>query len=156
MPLPVKLNEVVDALDSAFEEMQQYLDRRTGEILLITDEDKSVGEDDELLCDVPTWQRESVLKAREILNSEEFFAALPDKFDVDEYHIMQAFGAAYRNRQIGEDLLHLIRGSGAFGRFKTAIRSLGIENDWHQFRREELEKIAIEWLNQEGIPYTRM
>ena len=95
-----------------------------------------------MLSDPPAWQRNSALKAREILDSEEFFAGLPDQFDLDEYQIMHAFGAEYKNRQVGEHLLHLIKGSGAFGRFKTAIRSLGIENDWYQFRGEDSDRMA--------------
>jgi hypothetical protein len=52
-------------------------------------------------------------------------------------------------------LLRLIKGSGAFRRFKNAIHSMGVEKDWYQFRRTELEKLAIEWLEQEGLAYTR-
>ena len=175
MPLPVKLNDIIDALEEAGEEHTHYLDKRTGEIFLITNEEMEGAEDDEPLSDAakedelisdatdedepfseyPDWQRESILKAREILNSEESFIALPDQFEINEYQIMEDFCLAFENRRAGEDLHRLIKGSGAFRRFKDAIHSKGIEEAWYQFRRMEFERIAIEWLDEEGIPYTR-
>ena len=68
---------------------------------------------------------------------------------------MENFSLAFENRRVGEDLHRLIKGSGAFRRFKDAIYSKGLEEAWYQFRRLEFERIAIEWLEEEGIPYTR-
>jgi len=31
----------------------------------------------------------------------------------------------------------------------------GIEEDWYSFRQEAFEKIAIDWLEDNKIPYTR-
>ncbi len=155
MPLPVKLNDVIEALEEAGEEHSHYLDKRTGEIVLITNEEMEAAEEDELISEYPDWQRESILKAREILNSDESFVALPDQSDIHEYKIMEDFCLAFENRRAGDDLLRLIKGSGAFRRFKDAIYSKGLEKTWYQFRQMEFERIAIEWLEEEGIPYTR-
>jgi hypothetical protein len=118
MPLPVKLEDVIEALDSAADEHSYYLDKRTGEIILLSDEEIEAAEKDELISQYPEWQRESVLKAREVLGEDEAnFLALPEKFDIDEYQIMADFGHEFENRAIGERLLQLIKGSGAFSRF---------------------------------------
>src|SRR5713226_5179231 len=151
----VKLDEVVEALESAMEEHAHYLDKRTGEIILLTSEDLRAAEEDDLISDYPDWQRESILKAREVLKESEAFAQLPDQFDVHEYKIMENFCLAFEDRQVGQDLLRRIKGSGAFRRFKNAIYSMGIEKAWYEFKRSELEKIAIEWLEENEIPYTR-
>jgi hypothetical protein len=95
------------------------------------------------------------LKAREILNSDERFIALPDQSDIHEYKIMEDFCLAFEDRRVGEDLHRLIKGSGAFRRFKNAVYTKGAEKAWYQFRRTEFERIAIEWLEEEGIPYMR-
>ncbi len=155
MPLPVKLNDIIQALEEAGEEHTHYLDKRTGEIFMLTNEEMGAAEEDELISEYPDWQRESILKAREIVNSDETFIALPDQFDIHEYKIMEDFCLAFENRRAGEDLLRLIKGSGAFRRFKDAIHSKGLDKAWHQFRLTELERIAIEWLEDEDIPYTR-
>jgi len=154
MPPRVKLDDVIEALEAAGDEHTHYLDKRTGEIVLITNEEMEAAEEDELISEYPDWQRESILKAREILTSEDF-VALPDQFDIHEYKIMEDFCLEIQNRSVGETLLGLIKGSGAFRRFKNAIHSMGVEKDWYQFRRTEFEKLAIEWLEQEGLAYAR-
>jgi len=149
----VKLNEVVEALGSVTEEHVHYLDKRTGEIILLTSDDLHAAEDDDLISEYPDWQRESILKAREVLKDSEAFAQLPDQFDIHEYKMMEDFCLAFEDHQVGQDLLQLIKGSGAFRRFKNAIHSIGIEKAWYEFKRSELEKIAIEWLEENEIPY---
>lgn len=154
MSLSVKLNDVIEALDAAGEEHTHYLDRRTGEIFMISNDEMEAAEEDELISEYPDWQKEAILKAREILNSENF-VALPDQFAIHEYKIMEDFCLAFEDRPVGEDLHRLIKGSGAFGRFKNAIHSIGVEKAWSQFRRAEIEKIAIQWLEEEEIAYRR-
>src|ERR1700686_1943918 len=63
----VKLNEVVEALESATEEHTYYLDKRTGEIILLTSEDLEAAEEDDLISEYLDWKRESILNAREVL-----------------------------------------------------------------------------------------
>jgi hypothetical protein len=155
MSVTVKLHDVVEALDSAAEEHVYYLDKRTGEIILLTSEELQAAEEDELISEYPDWQRASILKAREVLRTSEHFSQLPDQFDVHEYKIMEDFSLAFEDRQVGQDLLRRIKGSGAFRRFKNAIYSMGIEKAWYEFKRSELEKIAIEWLEENEIPYSR-
>lgn len=155
MPLPVKLNDVIAALEAAGDEHTHYLDKDNGEIVMITNEEMEAAEDDEPISDYPDWQRESILKAREVFSSDERFVALPDQFEIHEYKIMEDFCSKYEDPRVGEELHRLIKGSGAFRRFKDAIYSKGIEQAWYQFRRLEFEKIAIDWLEEEGIPYTR-
>ena len=150
----VKLNDVIEALDEAAEECAHYLDRNTGEIVMISNEEMEAAEEDELISEYPDWQREPILKALEVLKSENF-VELPGQFDIHEYKIMEDFCLELENRQVGEHLLRLIKGSGAFRRFKDGIYSLGIEKDWYRFRKEEIEKIAIQWLEEQKIPYTR-
>ncbi len=153
MSLPVKLQDVIDALDATAEELSHYLDKRTGEIFLVTSEEMEAAEEDELVSEYPDWQREGILKAREILQSNDF-AALPTQFDIHEYKIMEDFCLAFADRQAGEQLLRLIKGSGAFRRFKNAIQSMGVQDAWYEYRGTEIEKLAIEWLEQESIEYT--
>ncbi|HXI26541.1 MAG TPA: UPF0158 family protein [Pyrinomonadaceae bacterium] len=151
----VRLDDVIEALESPGDEHVYYLDKRTGEIVLVTDEDMSAAEEDELISAYPDWQRDSILKAREVLRDSEQFIQLPDRFDIHEYKIMEDFCLAFKDRQVGGKLLRLIKGSGAFGRFKNAIHELRVEKAWHEFKRSELEKIAIDWLEENEIPYSR-
>jgi hypothetical protein len=149
---PAKLNDIIEALETAGDGFTHYLDKRTGEIVMITDEEIEAAEQDELISEYPDWQREAILKAREILKSENF-VELPGQFDIHEYKIMEDFCLAFEDRRAGEDLHRLIKGGGAFRRFKDRIYSMGAEQTWYQFRRTEIEKIASEWLESHQIPY---
>jgi hypothetical protein len=154
MTVPVKLKDVIDALDEGGDELSHYLDKRSGEILLITDEEMSAAEEDEPLADYPDWQQESLLKAREILESDDF-VQLPSQFDINEYSIMERFANEYEDPRTRAELLRSIKGKGAFRRFKDTLIDLDIQDAWYEFRRQEFEQIAIEWLETEQIPFTR-
>ena len=108
----------------------------------------------EELDDDPEWLRESKLKAREIVNSDEW-TQLPSKFDIHEYHIMEEFGRSIEDPELRDNLLHAIRGSGAFGRFRYALDIFVLREAWFDFRAAEFERIAVEWLEENGIAYTR-
>ena len=154
MLLTVKLKDVVDALDMTGYEHRQYLDKRTGEVIILTKEEMTAAEEGEDPADYPDWQQENIFKAQEVLETDHYLE-LPTQSDIHEYQIMEDFCLSLKNRQIGNELHRLIKGSGAFGRFKDAIHSLGVADAWHAFRKAEFEKIAIEWLEKEGISYSR-
>jgi hypothetical protein len=155
MPIQVKLTDVIDALEMAMEEHAHYLDRRTGEIIVITSDDDAAAEEDEPISEYPEWQRESILKAREMLREPDQFLALPDQSDIHEYQIMEDFCLALDDQRAGQELHRLIKGSGAFRRFKNAMRELGVDDAWYKFKHRALERIAIEWLEENEIPYSR-
>jgi hypothetical protein len=154
MPLPVKLQDVVDALELTTDSNSYFLDKRTGEIEMITEEVWSAAEDDELISNYPEWQRELILKAREIQKTDHFIQ-LPDKFEIAPYEIMERFCVQYPNRQVSEKLLTAIKGKAAFSRFKDMISNLGIQGEWNRFERQAFEDLAVEWLEDEEIPFTR-
>ena len=154
MPLPVKLQDVIDALQWTQDSISYFLDRRTGEIELITEEVWSAGEKDELISTYPEWQRDSILKAREI-QSTDHFVELPNKLEIDSYDMMEQFCHEYPNRGISEKLLAVIKGKGAFRRFRDMVADLGIQDEWNRFEHQQFEDLAVEWLEAEGIPFTR-
>ncbi len=155
MPIEVKLSDVIEALDSAMDEQAYYLDKRSGEIVLVTDDDIAAAENEELIIESPEWQQESIAAAGEVLNDSENLLPLPDNFEINEYRIMEEFCLALDNRHVGSELHRLIKGSGAFRRFRNAISEREIEQDWYDFKHRALERIAIEWLEENEIAYTR-
>lgn len=154
MPRPAKLQDVIDALEMTTDSNFHFLDRRTGEVEMITNEVWSAAEDDALISEYPEWQRELILKAREI-QSTDHFVELPSDFEINSYEIMERFCHEYPNRRISERLSHAIRGKGAFRRFKDMIFDLGIQDEWNSFEHQWFENMAVEWLEAEGIPFTR-
>lgn len=154
MTLPVKLQDVIDALELTSDDISYFLDKRNGEIEMVTEEVWSAAEDDELISEYPEWQRELILKAREI-QSTDHFIELPSKTEINSYEIVERFCDEYPNRRISERLSAVIQGKGAFRRFKGLISDLGIHDEWNRFEHQSFEKLAIEWLEAQAIPFTR-
>jgi hypothetical protein len=132
----VKLQAVVEALEFSSDDWRSFLSRETGEIVTLTDDgiiaaDESIDE--------------------EALDAEPFLP-LPTRWEFDEWSLMQRF-AVERDEPHSEELLDTIRGRGAFRMFKSAIRRLGIERDWHQYRDAALEEFARDWLVDNGVEY---
>jgi Uncharacterised protein family (UPF0158) len=148
MSKPAKLHDIIEALDFSSEESRHYFDRTTGRVELVTDEDMSAAEDEELEEDAPDWQRDSIDLARAIADdTSNRFVPLPDSFDLDEWAMMERFAD-----QTGQDtLLDAIQGKGAFRRFKDAIHRLGLADRWYAFRADELRTIALEWCRDNDI-----
>ena len=150
---PVSLKSVVYEIDVLGEEWTAYISKKTGELVTVTEDEANIvdagGEDDEF---IPDWQRETLPKVREVLESDDF-VALPDKFEIHEYSIMERFCLSLSDEGLQDELLYAIRGSGAFRRFKDAIYRKEIQDDWYRFRDESIKDIAIDFLESEGIAF---
>jgi hypothetical protein len=98
MGVVVSLRDVVDAMDLPNNDWTSCLNPRTGEIMTVTDEDRRLVEDEDLdEANLPDWQRESLSKVRAALESSDFLA-LPDKFEIHEWAILERFA----NSQVRE------------------------------------------------------
>ena len=155
--MKVKLQDVIDEIEMQSGESAAYLNKKTGELYTLG-EDESFefdleDDEDEGLDDEPEWLQEVRQKAREISESEDWIQ-LPTQHDVHEYHIMEQFAASLENVESRNRILHTIRGSGAFRRFKHAPDDLALRDEWTSFKHAELERIAIEWLEENGVEYS--
>ena len=88
MKTVVSIKDVVDEMDVPSDEHSAFLNRHTGELVTLTTEELSAAEEDDDIGDYPKWQQEMIIKAKEVIDSDDFLP-LPRKFDIDEYHIME-------------------------------------------------------------------
>jgi hypothetical protein len=148
----VRLKAVLEALEYP-EDWDCYVNPSTGEIIAITEEERDYVDDPEAdISDLPDWLQESVRKGRDALESPEIIP-LPSKFDVHEWDIMRRYADSLEEPARSE-LRDAIHGKGAFRLFRMTTDRLGIRDDWFRFRDAELERIAIDWLNEHRIEYT--
>jgi hypothetical protein len=150
----VSIKDVVNAMDGLSDEHSAFLNRYTGELVTLSDEEISAAEEDDNVDEYPELQKDMIIKAKEVISSDDYLQ-LPSKFDIHEYHIIEEFCCSVEDDKTRELLLDKIRGRGAFSRFKDAIHKNGIEEEWYRFRQEELKKIAIDWLEVNQISYTK-
>jgi len=167
----ISLREVISALEDASDECSSYLDPETGEIILVTEEERLLAEredpeddnaedddseDDDSEDDddeeIPAWQRELIPKIRAALEGDRWLE-LPDRFDIHEWSIMERFSREQNIERIRKELLNAIHGAGAFSAFRSAIRIFGLEQSWYQFRDEALADIARDWLEEHKLQY---
>ena len=137
MSLPVSLAAVVEEMDVMNDDWVAYINRRTGQLVTVTE-----------------YDREESTEALQAEDSPDF-VALPSKFDLHEYSIIERFCQAASDQTLAEELASAIQGSGAFRRFKDAIRRHGIEYEWYAFRESAFASIAASFLDAHGIPYKR-
>lgn len=153
MEARVKLCDIIEGLESQSDESSSFLDKQTGEVILMTDYAMRAAEENEPYEEVPDWERELVEIAREILAGTGQYIQLPTKYDIDEYSIMEDFCMSLDKKEIGNILYDLISGSGAFRRFKDAAYKYGVENEWNIYRDNAIKEIAIEWCRQNNIEF---
>ncbi len=148
----VRVQDVIDEMDTVSNEDHAYLNRLTGELATIGDEEIRAVEEEHELADYPDWQQEAIRKTSQILDSDDYLP-LPSKFDIHEYSIMERFCNEIEDAAILQRITVAIRGSGAFQRFKHAIYRYNIADGWYRYRQKALEQIAVNWLEANTIPY---
>jgi hypothetical protein len=153
MAARVKLSDIIDGLESQSDESSSFLNKRTGEVVLMTDYAMRAAEDDEPIEDLPDWEQELVATAKEIMAETGDYISLPTKFDINEYSIMERFCVSLDDPEMRDAFYGLISGSGAFRRFKDALYRYGIEKDWYSYRDNALKEIAIEWCQENNIEF---
>ena len=153
MPSIVKLQDVINEMNPMIEECCAYLNRRTGELITLTDEELVVAETDDP-DRLEEWQREDYPKLREVFQSDDWLA-LPDQFEINEWEIMKRYSESVDPAEWRHDLLAAIHGTGAFRSFRATIDRLDLTTQWYRFSDAAVEAIAIEWLESHGITYVR-
>ena len=148
--IKVKFGDIEIAMeaDPSFEH-GSHVNRKTGEVVTITEEERVAMESDEPLEDYPEWLRNSVAAARDVEEHPENYASLPDRFSFNEY-LMRRF-SEHQEDKVADRLLRAIRGKGAFRYFRDEIRRLNVEDAWYEYRREEMISIARAWCEEEGF-----
>ena len=153
MAVYVKIDRIIEGMESQSDESGSYLDTRTGQVVLVGDEELRAAEDGDDIEDFAEWQQEVIETAKEILEERGDFIRLPTKFDIHEYSIMEDFCWSLEEDDVRAALLDTIRGRGAFRYFKDAIHRYDISDKWYAHRDNRYKAIAIEWCEEHGIKY---
>jgi hypothetical protein len=149
----IKLSDLIEGMDFQSDERSAYLNLITGEVVSVTDEELRAAENDAPLEDFPEWQHDAIRMAGEIVATDHYLP-LPDRFEINEYRIMERFSLSIDDEDMQDDLCDAIRGRGAFRRFKDKIHWYGIAEEWYRYRDAALREIAVAWCEAHGIAYT--
>lgn len=132
------LSELIDAFDNCQIGYEYYLDTKTGELLLVSDEFMDTGETEEIY---------------ERLDDEpERYLSIPTESSREGYQDMVAFTESLEDENLKEKLWIALNGRGAFRRFKDVLLDYPEKREeWFKFQNERLEKRVMEWLEENEI-----
>jgi hypothetical protein len=147
----ISLEELVDTFETLSDEVQFFLNPKSGAIAPLTQEDRYLLDSNKSPDGLPQWQQESLKQAREILDSDDWLE-LPHRSAREDWEIMEAFCNA-QSGEVRDELREAIDGRGAFRVFRSAIHRLGLRDAWFAFRRGELEALARDWLEARQLPF---
>ncbi len=141
MSLPLSLRALADQYDGIPNEMTVYVNRATGEILWLADDDSGYA------CDEDEEDRARV-------EGSDDFVAMPDKFELHEYRIMQSFAEDHATEAVSRALCKAIEGNGAFRRFTDRAQQLGVIEEWYRYKARIVANFVAEFLTEHKIPFT--
>jgi len=152
MPPRVKLSAITDALEMSGDERYVFLDRQTGEVIVLSDEELRAADGGDDAGDYPEWQREAIEQAKAVqANDGGRFLPLTDRFEINEWDMMRDFATGLDDEDHADALLNAIHGRGAFRYFKDRIHELGLAEAWYKFRDGQYRRIALDWCEANGI-----
>jgi hypothetical protein len=134
--MKVKLNDVLEALDFVNEETQYYYNMKTEQVVMLMD---GMGDEED-----------AALKD-DIDKNYENYIVLPEKYEINEYAMMEDFIDELNDVDKQDRLYSVIRSKGAFRRFKDSLFDLGLEKNWYKFRDDAYLKIATKWCEKNNI-----
>lgn len=151
--MKIKLSKLIEEFDMQSDMSSSYLDKETGEIFFITEDDRDALEDEDM--EPPEWQKEHLEKIKPILENihEERYVDLPSQFDFHEYRVMERFITSLTNEKQQDALWNAIRGRGAFRYFKDRVAEFGITDRWYKYREAAIKEFISDWCEVEGIDY---
>ena len=154
MTVRVLLREIIDGMQLQSDEMSAYLNIRTGQVVPVSAEDLMAAEFGETDAAEADWEVAAAEIARAVAAGEDY-VALPDRFEIDEYRMMERFANGVTDGQASQRLQRAIQGRGAFRHFKDTLQDLGLTQQWYTYRDRAYEAIAIDWCDAHGIAYTK-
>ncbi|WP_079528791.1 UPF0158 family protein [Halobacillus hunanensis] len=157
MSTSVSIKDIVEEMDMQMEEYLAFLNVNTGRIVSLFEEDLHTAEEEEpmdAMEGLQDWEKDVLKLAYDIVDHPMKYKQLPSKYEIHEYEMIEEFCLNIQDPDARENLLILIKGRGAFRRFKDRINELGIEEEWYTFREEQYRKIAVEWCEANQLSYT--
>jgi len=151
--MKVKIDDIIDAVDFDNDMSGSFLNTKTDQVFMFTDEELHAAQRDEDLSDSAEWYCEAVVRAKHYLENPDDYLSLPEKYDFNEYRIIEKFIARVIVAKQSEMLFQSIHGKGAFRRFKAVLEKLGLTDEWYKYRGQKLREFVEFWCRENKIDF---
>jgi hypothetical protein len=151
--MKVKIDDIIDAVDFDSDMSSSFLNIKTEQVCMFTDDELRSAENDEDLSDSAEWYCEAVLRAKQYLENQSDYLSLPEKYDFNEYRIIEKFISRVVVPKQSEMLSQSIHGKGAFRRFRIVLEKLGLVDEWYKYRGLKLREFVEFWCRENEIGF---
>ena len=148
MSVVVSLREIISEMAEVTDRQTAFLNRRTGELVTIDDQQRILFENSQPIHELSQGQH----LIREAMESGDLLE-LPNSFEHHEYSIVERFCETVTDPGPKKKLTKAIQGKQAFRDFQRIVAKFGLTDRWTGFRNRELEAIATDWLDRHEIKY---
>jgi hypothetical protein len=150
----IHLNKITEALSLQSQGILAFVNPKTGETALVEEDLLAVLQDEFNEEADLGWNKEVIAEAKQIVTATDWLE-LPSAFDIHEWQIMKDFAWSIEQENVREDILQALSGRGAFRSFRNALDRCGLTEQWYQWRDKVFEEIAVAWLEENKIAYSR-
>lgn len=148
---PVKLSEIIDALEFDSDEYGSWVDLEKGSVVRVSHSLIRAVEDGDAER-MAGWETEEVEAAKAVVaDSNERFVDAPGKFEFHEYRQMERFIGTVEDSAAAEQLWRAIKGKRAFRHFKDTAGRLGLLEQWYQYRDSAVKGFVRDWAEAHQI-----
>ncbi len=151
--MKVNIDDIIDAVEFDSDMTESFLNTKMQQVCTFTSEELQAAEDNEDLSDSAQWYAEAVSRAKQYLENQDDYLPLPEKYDFNEYRIIEKFISSVPVRKQAEMLSQAIHGKGAFRRFKDMLERLGLIDQWFKFREQKLREFVEFWCTENKIDF---
>ena len=137
----IVLSELVDALEIQSNDITYYFNKKEQTLVFLMDD---------AYCD----EEENRKLLEDVENNFKNYITLPTEYEINEYGIMEAF-VAEQQEEIQNILNKILNEKRPFSNFKDKVFELDIRDEWFEFKKEKLEKIAVDWCEINSIVIER-
>lgn len=138
--MKIKLSLIVEGMDRANPNEIYYLNEKLGRVWVSTESGNFYIDNVEKINDDSMVEDDSI--------------SLPSQYEINEYKIIKNFINTINDEQIRSQLFIVIKGNGAFRRFKDSCINYNIIDKWYEFRNQCYYELAKEWCVWNNIEYS--
>ncbi len=154
----VALEEIAMAMEDQNNDIEShyYLDIETGEVEFYTSETFNTWEENDPteIDSLPDWQRDEVVRVKEIQENEDRYVAIPRLESSVGFRFMEDFVNEVKGEKVADKLIRALRQNKPFRRFKDALEDVDLLDRWFQFKNRKLRKEVADFL--ESIDHKRI
>ncbi len=144
--MKVKLGELAIALEKS-DVVQGYVDIEEGKVLLYGEELSDSLEHRE------ETEEERLEHVFSIEDHWQRYVALPNVYETDERAIMLAFADSLQDQEKKAQLLEVLQGAGAVGRFGRHLKKLLLTQIWQEYLHQYFLAAARDWCEENHVEY---